>query len=176
MSQVLENPLEAGRAAAERYAWRDAYELLKQARESAALTGKDLEGVADAAWWTGRLDEAIEFREQAYTSYREAGEPRRAAFVALRLADDFSGKGSMSVAQGWFGRAERLLADEAESVEHGHLAVGRALQAMLSGDIDSVLEHAEKASDIGKKFGDRELEAFSLVFRGRSKVLKGEIS
>jgi class 3 adenylate cyclase len=176
VSQVLENPLEAGRAAAGRYAWRDAYELLKEARESAALTGKDLEDVSDAAWWTGRLDEAIEFREQAYTSYREAGEPRRAALVALKLADDFSGKGSMSVAQGWFGRAERLLADEPEAIEHGHLEVGRALQAMLRGDIDGVLEHAGKASEIGKRFGDRELEAFSLVFQGRSKVLKGEIS
>ena len=152
MSQVVENPLEAGREAAQRYAWRDAYELLKQAG-SDSLTATDLEAVADAAWWTGRLDEAIEFRQKAFTAYADGGDPSSAALIALKLADDFSGKGSMSVAQGWFGRAERLLVDEPESVAHGHLAVGRALQAMLGGDIDGVLEHAEKALEIGKRFG-----------------------
>jgi class 3 adenylate cyclase len=175
MAQVVENPLDAGREAARRYAWREAYELLKQA-ESSDLTAKDLTDVADAAWWTGRLDEAIELRQQAFTAYAEAGESSSAALIALKLADDFSGKGSMSVAQGWFGRAERLLADEPESVAHGHLAVGRALKAMLSGDITSVLEQAEKAVEIGKRFDDRELQAYSLVFRGRAHVLKGEVS
>src|SRR5918995_3108926 len=175
MTQVVENPLEAGREAAQRYAWRDAYELLKQAGPD-VLTARDLEAVAEAAWWTGRLDEAIELRQQAFTAYSDAGDPSSAALVALKLSDDFSGKGSMAVAQGWFGRAERLLADAPESVVHGHLAVGRALQAMLSGDITGLVEHAEKALEIGKRFGDRELQAYSLVFRGRAHVLQGEIS
>ena len=175
MTQVFENPLEAGREAAQRYAWRDAYELLKQAGPD-VLTARDLEAVAEAAWWTGRLDEAIELRQQAFTAYSDAGDPSSAALVALKLSDDFSGKGSMAVAQGWFGRAERLLADAPESVVHGHLAVGRALQAMLSGDIAGLVEHAEKALDIGKRFDDRELQAYSLVFRGRAHVLQGEIS
>jgi class 3 adenylate cyclase len=175
MTQVVENPLDAGREAAQRYAWRDAYELLKQAGPD-ALTAKDLEAVADAAWWTGRLDEAIELRQQAFKAHTDAGDSNSAALLALKLSDDFSGKGSMAVAQGWFGRAERLLADEPESVEHGHLAVGRALQAMLTGDTDAVFEHADKALEIGKRFGDGELQAFSLVFRGRARVLQGEIS
>jgi class 3 adenylate cyclase len=176
VTQVVENPLEAGRAAAERYAWKEAYELLSAAHGSGALLAKDLEDVADAAWWTGRLDEAIEFREQAYTAYQEAGEPRRAAVVALKLADDFAGKGSMSVAQGWFGRAERLLADEPESVEHGHLAIGRAMNATMTGDIPQMIEHANAALEIGKRFDDRELQAYSLVFRGRALVLQGDVT
>jgi class 3 adenylate cyclase len=176
MAQAVEDPLAAGREAAQRYAWKDAYELLSAARGSGALLAKDLEDVADAAWWTGHLDEAIEFREQAYTAYGEAGNPRGAALIALKLADDFVGKGSMSVAQGWFGRAERLLADEPDSVEHGHLAIGRAFNAMIAGDIPQILEQADLALEIGKRFGDRELQAYSLVFRGRALVLKGEIS
>jgi class 3 adenylate cyclase len=176
VTQVVENPLDAGRAAAQRHAWRDAYELLTEARKTDRLSAKDLEDVGDAAWWTGKLDEAIEFREQAYTAYRQANEPRRAALIALNLADVFASKGSMSVAQGWFGRAERLLADEPESVEHGHLAIGRALHSMLAGDIPTMIEQADNALEIGKRFDDRELQAFSLVFRGRALVLQGEIS
>jgi class 3 adenylate cyclase len=176
VTQVVENPLEAGRAAAQRYAWRDAYELLTEARKTDHLSAQDLEDIAAAAWWTGRLDEAIEFREQAHTAYIKAGEPRRAALVALNLADDFGGKGSIAVAQGWFGRAERLLADEPESVEHGHLAIGRALNAMISGDIPGMIEQAEIALDVGKRFDDHELQAYSLVFRGRALVLRGDIA
>jgi class 3 adenylate cyclase len=176
MAQAVEDPLAAGREAAQRYAWKDAYELLSAARGSGALLAKDLEDVADAAWWTGHLDEAIEFREQAYAAYRQADEPRRAALMALNLADAFASKGSMSVAQGWFGQAERLLADEPQSVEHGHLAIGRALNAMLSGDLPTIIEQANNAFEVGKRFNDRDLQAFSLVFRGRALVLQGEIS
>ena len=103
----------------------------------------------------------------------EGREPRRAALVAIKLADDFGSKGSMSVAQGWFGRAERLLADEPESAEHGHLAIGRAMTAMISGDIPQILEQAEIALEIGKRFDDRELQAYSLssaVARSFSRV------
>ena len=176
MTQVVENPLDAGREAAQRYAWRNAYELLTEAHRAGALAAKDLEDVADAAWWTGKLEEAIEFREQAYAAHLEGREPRRAALVAIKLADDFGSKGSMSVAQGWFGRAERLLADEPESAEHGHLAIGRAMTAMISGDIPQILEQAEIALEIGKRFDDRELQAYSLVFRGRALVLQGEVT
>ena len=79
----------------------------------------------------------------------------------------------MSVAQGWFGRAERLLADEPESAEHGHLAIGRAMTAMISGDIPQILEQAEIALEIGKLSDDRELQAYSLssaVARSFSRV------
>ena len=46
------------------------------------LTAEDLENLAEAAWWTGRLDEAIALRERAYAASVAAGEPRRAAMIA----------------------------------------------------------------------------------------------
>ena len=81
MSQVVDEPLSAGREAAARGAWREAYDLLNPA--AATLSPEDLEALAEAAYWLGKLDEAIGLREQAQAAWVEAGEPRKAALVAL---------------------------------------------------------------------------------------------
>ena len=176
MSQLAENPLEAGRDAAERHAWRDAYDLLKASDEqSASLGGDDLERLANAAWWTGRLDEALKLRERAHAAYLEEGSRRRAAVLALTLSEDFLVQNATAVANGWFCRGERLLADEEESLEHGRLEMARAMNAFASGDIDGVLEHAKRAGELGRRYGDRDLEAFELAFTGRALTLKGEV-
>ena len=112
MSQVLDDSLEAGRDAARRRAWRDAYELLGKANEDGSLGAEDLEQLAEAAWWTSHLDEAIDLRERAYAAYVEAGEPRRAALLAMMISSDHGKKGSGSVAGGWLARAARLLENE----------------------------------------------------------------
>jgi len=57
MSQVLDS-LDAARSAAGRSAWRAAYEAYAGV-EKQDLTAEDLESYADAAWWNGKLDEAI---------------------------------------------------------------------------------------------------------------------
>ena len=50
VTQVVDDSLEAGREAARRHAWRDAYELLRRADEDGKLTAEDLENLAEAAW------------------------------------------------------------------------------------------------------------------------------
>ena len=82
MTQIVDDSLEAGREAARRRAWRDAYELLRSADASGTLTAEDLENLAEAAWWTGRLEEAITLRERAYASYGAAGASRSAGLLA----------------------------------------------------------------------------------------------
>ena len=136
MSQVLDDSLEAGREAARRRAWRDAYELLGKANEDGLLGAEDLEQLAEAAWWTGHLDEAIDLRERAYAAYVEAGEPRRAALLAMMISSDHGKKGSGSVAGGWLARAARLLENEPEGVEHGHLALAQGTGAVMMGQIE----------------------------------------
>ena len=42
MTQVVDDSLDAGREAARRHAWRDAYDLLQKADERGALAAKDL--------------------------------------------------------------------------------------------------------------------------------------
>ena len=171
MTQVVDDALSAGREAAARGAWREAYDLLSPAAGS--LSPEDLEALAEAAYWLGKLDEAIGLREQAQAAWVEAGEPRKAALVALTVSGDYFMKGDFAVASGWFGKAGRLLDGLDESIEHGYLAVHGAMNAMMTGNIDDVIARAEDARSLAKRFESRDLEAMALVVQGRALVLKG---
>ena len=176
MSQVLDDSLEAGREAARKHAWRDAYDLLQKADADRLLGAEDLERLAEAAWWTGHLEQAIDLRERAYAAYTEAGEPRRAALLALALSGDHANKAAFSVASGWLSRADRLLADEPEGVEHGHLALTHGIAASYMGQLDQALGHLGRAQELGARFGERNLEAMAQVFRGTTLVMAGQVS
>src|SRR5919202_2967705 len=157
MSQVLDDSLEAGREAARKHAWRDAYELLHKADADGLLGAADLEFLAESAWWTGRLEEAIDLRERAYAAYVEAGEPRRAALLAMMISSDHGKKGAGSVAGGWLSRAARLLENEPEGVEHGHLALSYGIAAGMMGQLEPGREHLARAHELATRFGDRNL-------------------
>jgi class 3 adenylate cyclase len=176
MSQVLDDSLEAGREAARKRAWRDAYELLQKADTDGLLGAADLEHLGEAAWWTGRLEEALEFRERAYAAYVEVGDPRRAALLAMTISGDHAKKGAVSVASGWLSRATRLLADEPEGIEHGHLALAHGTAAVMMGELKPAQEHLAHAHDVATRFGDRNLEAMAMVFKGTVLVMSGQVS
>jgi len=171
MSHVVDDAREAGREAAARGAWKEAYEILLAAEEE--LEPADLERLAEAAWWVGRLDESIDRRETAYKAWLDAGEKRRAALMAVFISQDLFNKASLERASGWFSNAERLLADEPESLEHGYLAITRALTAMVQGNLDSAISCAERAHELGVKFESRDLQAIALVTLGRTHLLNG---
>ena len=176
MSQVLDDSLEAGREAARKHAWREAYDLLQKAAADEPLGAEDLEFLAESAWWTGRLEEAIEFRERAYAAYVEAGEPRRAALLAMMISGDHGKKGAGAVAGGWLSRAARLLENEPEGVEHGHLALAQGTGAVMMGQLEPAQEHLARARELATRFGDRSLEAMAMVFQGTTLVRSGQVS
>ena len=169
MSSTLDDPLTAGREAAARGAWREAYGLLAPA--AGDLPPEDLERLAEAAWWSGRLDEAIELRERAHNAWLGDAEPKRAALVALTLSQDYFGKAALAPSRGWFARAERLLENQPESVEHGHLALTQALNSMAAGEHEDALARATRAHELGVQFGDRDLQALALATLGRTHLL-----
>ena len=80
MVQVVDS-LQAAREAAARHAWREAYEAYSTA-DAKTFAPDDLETFAEAAWWTGRLDEGISLRERAHTGYVASGATPAAARVA----------------------------------------------------------------------------------------------
>ncbi|MDP9343597.1 MAG: hypothetical protein M3Q23_16195 [Actinomycetota bacterium] len=126
--------LQRGREAFLRSAWSEAYDALAPAGAEGALGPDDLDALGQAAYSTGRLDEAIRAHEAAFACYLETGERHRAAIVAMWwLSVEYWQKGLTSVADGWDRRAERLLEDEPECVEHGWIAFGL-------GDTDRGLE------------------------------------
>jgi class 3 adenylate cyclase len=174
MAQVL-GSLDSARVAAAQHAWRTAYDAYTSL-DRTELTAADLERLADAAWWTGRLDEAIRLRERTYAAYSSSGDKLSAARLALTLSWDHSGRGSFAVSNGWFATAERLLADEPESSEHGFLLLTRAINILFSeGPTEPALADFERAYEVGKRFGDRDTQVLALVGKGRAFVHSGRI-
>jgi len=176
VTQVVDDALEAGREAARRRAWRDAYELLGRADENGALTAEDLENLAEAAWWTGRLDHAIALRERSYSAHVDADDKRRAAMLAVMLSIDYANRAAMAVSSGWFARARRLLEIEPEGVEHGYLALAHGMGAFEMGELDEATGAFGHAHEIATRTGDRNLEALARVFEGTVLVSKGEVT
>jgi class 3 adenylate cyclase len=177
VSHAAADALESGREALGRHAWREGYELLKNADAASPVSPEDLEGLAAAAWWTGRLDACISARERAFAGYMATENRRRAAMVAMAVAKDHYAKRSSSIGSAWVARAERLLAEEPECVEQGYLERLRSVIAFEGrGDFDGTLAHGRRALEIGAQFGDRELQALALHDQGRALVAKGEVA
>src|SRR5215217_4982313 len=175
VSQVLQDPLEAGREAASRGAWPEAYELLIAAdKHGTTLTGGDLELLSHAAMWTGHLTASIEYAERAYGRYSDGNEMEKAAMVALALAAEYRNKLQVSASQGWHQRAVRLLESMEESPAHGFLALQRSMMASGRGDYDEALEHIRKALDVATRHHDRDLLAQATLREGVARVNRGD--
>src|SRR5439155_19706510 len=104
-------------------------------------------------------------------------QPRAAAAVAVRLAEDFFRRQAKSLGNGWLKRAERLLDDVPECPEHVALLRLRAVLALESeGDVDKALGLARRTSDLATRFLDRDMQALALHDIGRMLVSKGELA
>lgn len=173
MSQAVNASLQAGREALRRHAWREAFERLKAADQGGTLTPDDLAGLAEAAWWAGRLVDCIEARERAYAGYIREDSHTEAARMALAVASDHEDRLAASIAKAWGSRAERLLENEPESIAHGYLALARRAEAAGRGDREEALRHAQQAYEIGNRLRDRDLIALALHGQGRVLLAMG---
>ena len=175
MSQVAQDPRDAGREAARRGAWGEAYEHLSAADKDGALDGEELELLAQAALWTGHLGASIEFAERAYARFSDAGENLRAAMTALGLAAEYRNKLQTSASAGWHQRAARLLEQEPEAPAHGFLELQRSMIASGRGDYDAALEHIQRALDIATRHHDKDLLAQATLREGVARLNKGDV-
>ena len=175
MSQLVQDPAEAGREAFRRRAWKEAYDLLSPLEADGGLEAQDLERLALAAMLSGRAERRVSLLERAYAAYQREGNPLRAGHVATLLSHDYQVKLQPSVAAGWLSRATKLLEQEPEAPEHGYLELERALNAWKKQDFDAVLGHATRAEEIGVRHGDRNLEVRGLQRRGIALIEKGEL-
>lgn len=168
-------PHDAGRNAAERGRWREAYASYS-ALGSESLSAQDLELFAEAAWWTCKADEALDLRERAYTAYASAGDLQGAARVALALHRDHSSRGSFAVSHGWFARAERLLEGLPDSREYAQLVLTRGMNAVFtSGAHEQALADLDLAYELARRLGDSDVQALALTGKGMALVHAGEV-
>jgi tetratricopeptide (TPR) repeat protein len=172
--QSLNDLVQRGREAAARGSWREAYDLLSTV-EPAELSPSDLELIAEATSWTGPTERCIDASERAFNAYLSRDDRASAARIARQLVRGYHLLSAGSVAAGWAKRAERLLEDEPECVEHGHLARSRGLAASARGDIDEAQEQLGKALELARRFGDPDLEALTLHNQGSVLIGAGEV-
>jgi class 3 adenylate cyclase len=173
MSQVVDS-LQAAREATDRAAWREAYEAYSSV-DGQDLNAEDLERYAEAAWWRGKLVEAVTRRETAHNAFAANGDTLNAARLALALSWDHSARGAIAVSHGWFATAERLLEGEAESAVHGRLALTRAVNALFAeGDLSAAVADFDRAIELAQRFGDRDTQTLALSGKGRAFIKGGE--
>ena len=167
--------IDRAREALARDAWAEAYDLFT-ALERDSLTPRDLEGLAEAAWWVSKHDESIAARQQAYAGYAAASQEPAAAAAAARLSIEHFMRDEPAVGAGWLARAQRHARDQPDSVEIGFLAVVEATIARFGGDLEGSVAIAVRASELGRRLGDPDLRALAIHTEGLSRIAAGEIS
>ncbi len=132
-----------------------------------------LDGLGQSLWFLCEIDAGIARREEAYVAFRRAGDPSRAATIALWLSlEQATSLGNLAASNGWFQRAERLLADAPLCPAHAELEVARGA---VAGDPETAQRHFERAIEIGKELDDTDSELRGLNQLGVLRVRNGEI-
>lgn len=166
--------LEAARGATRDLRWSEAYRLLRHA-DPDSLAPEDLELFADAAWWSCRVAEELELRQQAFAGFVAAGRPRRAAYAAWLLSVRYGLRGDPTEASGWLQRARRQLVDEPDCLEQGYVACSEVEMALGAGRLEEAEEHAHRAVAIGRRFGAAELVALAVSWQGLCSLVRNEV-
>jgi len=153
--------------------WAGAYEAFLAAQQEGPLDAGDLNALAEAAWWLGRMDESQAAREQAYERYVDASDNRRAAMRAFDIAYVYFLSGNEAVGGGWVSRARRLLADEPDCPEQGYLLYLAVEQSLDGGE--ETMAKARLVQDFGRRHADRNLVAAGMVAEGRVLIKLGRV-
>jgi DNA-binding CsgD family transcriptional regulator len=169
--------LERGREAYSTDAWLDAYESLSRADRESPLGADDLRLLATSAYMLGREDEYLGLLERAHRAYLDVGEALPALRCAFWIAVNLAGRGEMGRANGWLGRAQRLLDHEGrDGVERGYLLLPIIFEQEASGNWEAAAATAGEAATIGERLGDPDLFALAAHEQGHILIKTGRLS
>jgi len=169
--------LRRGRKSFEQRAWAESYRLLRAADRDAPLEAEDLERLAIAAYLVGRDDDCEAFTARAHQAFLDRGDCEGAARAAFWLGFALMGRGASAPASGWFARAARLLDEEQlDCVVRGYLLIPVAIRLVVHGDPSTADATFSQASEIARRFADRDLTAVACHGRGRALIRLGRIA
>ena len=155
--------------------WQEAFDLLMEADSDGLLAPTDLPLLGEVAYAAGDLDVTIEVWERAHAACMQAGDHVAAAAAAVRLAMHLLfDTALMAPVRGWLARAERLLEGRGETPPHAWLAVVRAYERMLSGDVTGARQWARRAIEVGSR-RDPAACAIGRVAEARLLILDGDV-
>jgi DNA-binding CsgD family transcriptional regulator len=167
--------LEAARARFDRRAWSEARRMLAAVDAEAPLGPDDLERAAVSAYMLALDDEYLSLLERAHRAYLDAGQTPRAVRCAFWIGLGLMTHGDVGPARGWFGRAERLLAEQADCVEHGYLVIPAVIEHVVEGDPEAAHDAAAEAAAIAARFDDKDLLALAVHEQGHALVRLGRV-
>ncbi len=176
MSIESSNIIQEGLAALRAGDWQTAREVYGRALRTAE-SPQALEGLALAAWWQDDRAAAIDAREQSYRLYRESGDARSAARMALWLSVDYSAfRGEPAISNGWLERARRLLQD-AEPCEEQCWALCRVALRTLRAErnTEGALAVAREAATLARSLGCTDMEMLARSFEGVTLIDRGDV-
>jgi class 3 adenylate cyclase len=174
MTETVADPILVARSALERHDWAASFEQYTTADATGGLSGADLEGFAQAAFFLARADLELELKERAFKAYETAGETEQAAHMALEIAREYGYAGKPSIASVWARRGERLIGPDTDSYVRGYLALVKSEAARSSGDMEQALVLADAAIDISEHATNADLKAYALSNLGELKILSGD--
>jgi DNA-binding CsgD family transcriptional regulator len=131
-------------------------------------------GLAVARWWEGENRGSVDACTRAYARFRRDGDVAGAVRCAVWLAITHKANfGEFAPAEGWLGRADRLLAGAGlpPGPLHGWVAIARAYR---SDDLAAATAQTEQALALARVAGDVDLELVALAQLGRIRVARGE--
>ena len=176
MNSAAADSLEPGRDAVKRHAWTEAVEAFAAADREEGLSPEDLEQMGEAAWWSGKPDEASDALERAFAAYVEAGRPIEAAGVAFLLAYMFFRRQAPSVGGGWVGRAAGLLEGTPESGMHAWLHLFAGMSAVFDHRMVDGLAHADRALAVAREHGNADVQFMATSFKGYGEMHQGNVT
>ncbi len=154
--------------------WARAHELLAAADRASPLGPEDLEALARSSYMVGRDAEYVEALERAHHSYLEAGKPHAAVRCGFWAGMSLLVRGEASRANGWFGRAQRLLDREGvDCIERGYMLIPELAAHENRDDAEAAYATASEAAAIGERFGDADLVALMVQSQGHALVRLG---
>jgi DNA-binding NarL/FixJ family response regulator len=151
--------------------WERARELFEDAlaREQSADV---LDGLGQTMLWLGDEEAAVQWRTRAFGEYRQQGDLESAATIAVYIAAEYRIAGNASLADGWYGRATRLLEACGDCASRGWLHLERAKRSAAPETAEA---HSRTALELARRIGDPGIEAAALSHLGLARVALGDV-
>ncbi|MFT3957223.1 MAG: winged helix-turn-helix domain-containing protein [Piscinibacter sp.] len=172
----VDDRLAAAHAACDRSDWTAACEAFAAADAQAPLASEDIETWGRAAICGGQGPGAVGALERLVAERSSAGDALTAARATLLLVQIRTDQRQGAIARGLLQRASRWLEGQADSVERGHYAWMSARMALMGGDAEAALAHADEACRIGRAQHDGDLECLGLTYRGHGLMSRGDVA
>jgi DNA-binding NarL/FixJ family response regulator len=173
---VRADTLDDARDSFGRHDWAAALAELSGADGVSPLRAADLERLVVAAMMLGRDDVADHAGSRAFHEHLRLGDTPRAARCAIWLGLTLLNRGELGLGSGWIARARALLDDgPVDCVEQGYLLLPDAIGNLGAGEPATAFARFSRSVEIGRRFGDPDLQSLAGMGRGTALIRLGDI-